>query len=267
MATVGILEAIVLGIIQGLTEWLPISSSGHLALAQLALNLEVPVFYDLVLHLGTLAGVFVVYGKEISCMLRSVVNQKTAEAPYPQGKRMLWLIILGTVPTAIIGLTFRSFFEYSFYDPLSISIGFIVTGILLLATKFLKPGNKKLGQVDAILIGVGQGASIFSSLSRSGATIAVGMFRGVEKEQLVRYSFLLSIPAIVGAALIDAISIEGQDLGLANIGIESYLVGMAISAVVGYISIRILIRAVVRGRFHLFALYCFAAGIATLIIL
>ncbi len=92
------------------------------------------------------------------------------------------------------------------------------------------------------------------------------MFRGVEKEQLVRYSFLLSIP-IVGAALIDAISVGGQDLGLANIGIESYLVGTAISAVVGYISIRILIRAVVRGRFHLFALYCFAAGIATLIIL
>jgi undecaprenyl pyrophosphate phosphatase UppP len=145
LATVGILEAIILGIIQGLTEWLPISSSGHLALAQLALNLEVPVFYDLVLHLGTLAGVFVVYGREISCMLRSVVNQKTTEGPYPQGKRMLWLIILGTIPTAMIGLTFRSFFEYSFHDPLSISIGFIVTGILSPDTKFLKPRKQKAG--------------------------------------------------------------------------------------------------------------------------
>jgi undecaprenyl-diphosphatase len=181
---------------------------------------------------------------------------------------MLWFIILGTIPTAAIGLTFRSFFEYSFYDPLSIGAGFIVTGIFLLITLFLKAGNKKLGPVDAVLIGVGQGLSIFSSISRSGATVAAGMFRGVEREQLVRYSFLLSIPAILGAVLIDMISAsEQQRAELYSIGIESYIAGAVISAIVGYASIRVLIKMVLRGKFYLFAFYCFAIGIATFFLL
>ncbi len=159
---------------------------------------------------------------------------------------MLWFIILGTVPTGIIDMTFRSFFEYSFYDPFSIAIGFIVTGVFVLITAFLKAGHKKLGQVDAILIGVGQGFSIFSSISRSGATVATGMFTGVEREQLVRYSFLLSIPAILGAVTIDALLAQdprgAEDIHF--IGIESYAIGAAISAIVGYMSICNLIRLV-----------------------
>jgi undecaprenyl-diphosphatase len=129
-------------------------------------------------------------------------QDKRIEGKYPQARTMLWFIILGTVPTGIIGMTFRSFFEYSFYDPFSIAIGFIVTGVFVLITAFLKAGHKKLGPIDAILIGVRQGFSIFSSISRSGATVATGMFTGVEREQLVRYSFLLSIPAILGAVTI-----------------------------------------------------------------
>jgi undecaprenyl-diphosphatase len=268
LATIGILQAIILGIIQGLTEWLPVSSSGHLALVQLAMDLEVPVFYDAVLHLGTLSGVFATYRKDIARIVKSISRQNSAEGPYPQGRKMLWFIILGTIPTAAIGLTFRSFFEYSFYDPLSIGAGFIVTGIFLLITLFLKAGNKKLGPVDAVLIGVGQGLSIFSSISRSGATVAAGMFRGVEREQLVRYSFLLSIPAILGAVLIDMISAEEQQRAeLYSINIESYIAGAAISAIVGYASIRVLIKMVLKGKFYFFAFYCFAIGIATFFLL
>jgi undecaprenyl-diphosphatase len=268
LATIDILQAIILGMIQGLTEWLPISSSGHLALVQLAMDLQVPVFYDAVLHLGTLTGVFAVYHRDIAAIVRSIFGRDRTEGLYPQGRKMLWLVILGTIPTAAIGLTFRSLFEYSFYDSLSIGVGFIITGAILLITLFLKPGSKNLGSVDAVLIGVGQGLSIFSSISRSGATIAAGMLRGVEREQLVRYSFLLSIPAILGAVLVDIISVEEQQrTELYSIGIESYVAGAAISAIVGYASIRVLIKTIFRGKFYLFAFYCFAVGIATLFLL
>lgn len=181
---------------------------------------------------------------------------------------MLWFIILGTIPTAAIGVAFRSFFEYSFYDPLSIGAGFIITGVFLLVTLFLKAGSKQLGPADAVLIGVGQGLSIFSSISRSGATVAAGMFRGVEREQLVRYSFLLSVPAILGAVLVDVLSAEEQQRAeLYSIGIESYIAGAAISAIVGNASIRVLVRLVIRGKFYFFAFYCFAVGIATFFLL
>ena len=268
MATIDILQAIILGVIQGLTEWLPVSSSGHLALVQLAMDLEVPVFYDAVLHLGTLTGVFAIYRKDIAGAVKSIFGRDRAEGKYPQGRRMLWLIMLGTAPTAAIGMIFRSFFEYSFYDPLSIAAGFIVTGVLLLVTVLLKAGSRQLGSADAVLIGVGQGLSIFSSISRSGATVAAGMFRGVEREQLVRYSFLLSIPAILGAVLLDAIlAEEHQRAELYSIGIESYLIGAAVSAIVGYVSIHILIKLVITGKFYLFAFYCFAVGIASFFLL
>ena len=277
-----ILQAIVLGIVQGLTEWLPISSSGHLALVQLAMDLEIPIFYDVILHIGTLAGVFAIYRRDIAGILRSTVafgkgssKRKSIEeeggeevAKYPQGRRMLWLIILGTIPTGIIGLAFRSFFESSFYDPVSIAVGFIITGALVLVTGLLKPGQKKLSSADAILIGIGQGISIFSSISRSGATLSAGLFRGVEREQLVRYSFLLSIPAILGAAAIDVVAMdEQQKAQLASIGVESYIAGTVVSAAVGYASIRILIKLVIKGKFYLFAFYCFAIGVATLLLL
>ena len=268
-----------LGIVQGLTEWLPISSSGHLALVQLAMDLEIPIFYDVILHIGTLAGVFAIYRRDIAGILRSTVafgegssKRKSIEeeevAKYPQGRRMLWLIILGTIPTGIIGLAFRSFFESSFYDPVSIAVGFIITGALVLVTGLMKSGQKKLGSADAILIGIGQGISIFSSISRSGATLSAGLFRGVEREQLVRYSFLLSIPAILGAAAIDVVAMdEQQKAQLASIGAESYIAGTVVSATVGYASIRILIKLVIKGKFYLFAFYCFAIGVATLLLL
>jgi undecaprenyl-diphosphatase len=282
LAEIDILQAIVLGIVQGLTEWLPISSSGHLALVQLAMDLEIPIFYDVILHIGTLAGVFAIYRRDIAGILRSTVasgegssKRKSIEeeggeevAKYPQGRRMLWLIILGTIPTGIIGLAFRSFFESSFYDPVSIAVGFIITGALVLVTGLLKPGQKKLSSADVILIGIGQGISIFSSISRSGATLSAGLFRGVEREQLVRYSFLLSIPAILGAAAIDVVAMdEQQKAQLASIGVESYMAGMIVSAAVGYASIRILIKLVIKGKFYLFAFYCFAIGVATLFLL
>ena len=236
------------------------------------MNVDVLVFYDAILHEETLAGVFAIYQKDIVGIIKSLFTPDEGNrGKYPQGKTMLWFIILGTIPTGIIGITFRSFFEYSFHDPFSIAIGFIVTGVFIMIIALLKVGHKKMRPVDAVLIGIGQGISIFSSISRSGATIATGMFTGVEREQIVRFSFLASIPEIIGATTIDALLfLDQREAGaedIHSIGIECYVIGAIISAIVGYLSIRILIRLVISGKFYVFAFYCFAIGIATFFLL
>jgi undecaprenyl-diphosphatase len=287
---VDLLQAVILGIVQGLTEWLPISSSGHLALLQLAMGLKVPVFFDLILHVGSLAGVFAIYRKDIVSIISSMVwyvcykivagrnsnkisshndhRRQQEEQQNLADIRLILLIIIGMIPTAIIGIVFRSFFEFSFYDTTSIATGFIVTGFLVIVTRFLKNGYKRIENSDAFLIGIGQGISIFSSISRSGATISVGMFRGLDKDSLVKYSFLLSIPAILGASIFDMVTANNDTLSqIDDISIMSYFVGIFASALVGYGSIKFLIKAINKGSFYMFSFYCFAIGFATFIIL
>jgi undecaprenyl-diphosphatase len=287
---VDLLQAVILGIVQGLTEWLPISSSGHLALLQLAMGLKVPVFFDLILHVGSLAGVFAIYRKDIVSIISSMVwyvcykivagrnsnkisshNDHRRQQEKQQNLadiRLVLLIIIGMIPTAIIGIIFRSFFEFSFYDTISIATGFIVTGFLVIVTRFLKNGYKRIEISDAFLIGIGQGISIFSSISRSGATISVGMFRGLDKDSLVKYSFILSIPAILGASIFDMVTADRDTLSqMDDISIMSYFVGIFASALVGYGSIKFLIKAINKGSFYMFSFYCFAIGFATFIIL
>jgi undecaprenyl-diphosphatase len=168
------------------------------------------------------------------------------------------------IPTGAIGILFKSFFEYSFYNTDAIVIGFIVTGVLVLATRFLKSGNKKLGNADALLIGMGQGLSIFSSISRSGITLSIGMFRGLEKDSLIKYSFLLSIPAILGASIFDLAGANNDAIAqMYAIPITSYVVGALLSAVVGFVSIKFLIRVINNELFYLFSFYCFAIGLVT----
>jgi len=263
------IQAIILGIIQGLTEWLPISSSGHLALVQLAMGLQVPIFFDIVLHLGTLAAVIGVYRNELitilysfkSIHLRNENNDKKIMPGNRWGQRFLLLIILGMIPTALMGLGFRSLFEESFYNMWAIGLGFLISGVMILSTKFVKHGTNSIGKIDAILIGVGQGLSIFSSISRSGATISFGMFRRIERSELVTFSFLLSIPAILGAGLYDLAFMDTSSLTeIATMSIESYLLGALSAAAVGYVSIKFLIKIINRGEFYLFSFYCFLIG-------
>jgi undecaprenyl-diphosphatase len=263
------IQALILGIIQGLTEWLPISSSGHLALAQLAMNLQVPIFFDIVLHLGTLAAVIGVYRHELVSILKSLKSIHLRNGNYSEvelknirwGRRYLLLIILGMIPTALMGVGFRSIFEESFYSMWSIGLGFIISGAMILVTKFIGKGTNSIGKVDAVLIGVGQGLSIFSSISRSGATISIGMFRHIERSELITYSFLLSIPAILGAGLYDLVFADNiSQVEIIRIPIESYIIGTFSAAAVGYVSIKFLISIVNKGEFYLFSFYCFLIG-------
>ena len=158
------IQALILGIVQGITEWLPISSSGHLALVQLAMNLQVPIFFDIVLHLGTLAAVIGVYRRELLSILKSIKSIHQNDSNYSEeeaksnkwGKRYLLLIILGMIPTALMGIGFRSVFEESFYSMWSIGLGFIISGAMIFVTKFIGKGTNSIGKIDAVLIGVAQ---------------------------------------------------------------------------------------------------------------
>lgn len=268
---VDVIQALILGVIQGLTEWLPISSSGHLALVQLTMNLEVPIFFDIALHLGTLIAVIGIYRNQISLIFRSFKliypkKRNHIEEGVLWGKRFLLLIILGMIPTAFMAVAFRSLFEESFYSMWSIGLGFIISGAMILVTKFIPQGTNPIGKIDAVLIGVGQGLSIFSSISRSGATISIGMFRRVKRSELVTFSFLLSIPAILGAGFFDlffASSISQAEI--ASIPLESYVIGIISASAVGYASIKFLISVINRGDFYLFSFYCFLIGSLILI--
>lgn len=263
------IQALILGIVQGLTEWLPISSSGHLALVQLAMNLEVPIFFDIVLHFGTLAAVIGIYRRELLGILKSIkpIGKKNRDSTgvklmsIKRGRRYLLLIILGMISTALIGVGFRSIFEESFYSMWSIGLGFILTGAMIFVTKFINKGTNSIRNIDAVLIGIGQGLSIFSSISRSGATISIGMFRHIERSELITFSFLLSIPAIVGAGLYDLVFADSvSQVEIYQIPLESYIIGTFTAAIVGYVSIKFLINIINKGEFYLFSFYCFLLG-------
>jgi len=265
------IQALILGIVQGLTEWLPISSSGHLALVQLAMNLQVPIFFDIVLHLGTLAAVIAVYRRELILILKSVrvksIHQKDSYNTEEElksikwGRKFLLLIILGMIPTALMAVSFRSIFEESFYSMWSIGLGFIISGAMIFVTKFMGKGKNSIGKIDAVLIGVGQGLSIFSSISRSGTTISIGMFRHIKRSELITYSFLLSIPAILGAWGYDLVFAHSlSQVEILQIPLQSYIIGTLSAAAVGYVSIKFLISIINKGEFYLFSFYCFLIG-------
>lgn len=262
-----IFQSLFLGIIQGLTEWLPISSSGHLALFQILLNIKVPLLYDLLLHVGTLIGVVGVYKKDIVDLIKSVFVKDHGDDKNISNRKMLFMIIVATVPTGTIGVLFQILFRESFYNLLYVSIGFLITSVFLFITKFSNSSAKGIGIHDALLIGVAQGFSIFSSISRSGITISVGLLRGINKEELIKFSFLLSIPAILGGLVFDLFTMDKNDL-TENISIsfESYLIGIASAAIVGYLSIKLLITIISKNKMFIFSYYCFFLGIFVLLL-
>jgi len=251
-----LLQAIVLALVQGLTEWLPISSSGHLVVAQRLMGLSVPVGFDVFLHLGTLVAVIVFFWRDIVNILRSLLTFDTKNA----NLKLLVYIIIGTIPTAVIGLMFLQFFESLFSSGRAVGVGLLITGVLLLSSK-LRNGKKNLGWLSSLIMGIFQGIAIAPGISRSGSTISAGLFSGVNKDEVFRYSFLLSIPAILGATVLEYKGLALSDLGLYTV------VGAAIAAVVGYIAIKIVLKMLLSERFYLFAIYCFLAGILVLLFL
>lgn len=269
--------AIILGLVQGIAEFLPISSSGHLSIFQQFFGLtnveETNLFFDVLLHLGTLAAVFVAYWAEIkelilaffSLFTRSGAQAAGQKTDYRPARRMILLIIVATLPLFLI-LPIKSHVESLYSNTFFIGGALIVTGLMLFFSDRFPRGyktEKSATLADAVFVGFAQALATVPGLSRSGTTISAGLVRKFDRPFAVRFSFLMSIPAILGAnilSLVDAAK-DGIDWSLAPM----YLVGMLVAAVSGYLSIRLLKYIASRGSFGGFAYYCWGAGAFTFI--
>ncbi len=254
-------QAALLGVVQGLTEFLPVSSSGHLAIVQHFLKdfRQPGILFDVVLHGGTLVSLLIFFRQELWAILRAVSPGAAKSAnPGALHRRLLVLIIVATVPTGLIGYSLRGLVVESFSSLLVVSVFLLVTGALVILAQLMrkKKGKEELSFSDALIIGITQGLAAFPGLSRSGVTIASGLIRGLEGTLAARFSFLLAIPAIAGAELLElkeAAGIPPSDVG-------PYLVGMALAGITGYYAIKAMMFVVKDRNFAFFGIYCLAAG-------
>ena len=276
VSILSLLSSILLGLIQGVAEFLPISSSGHLAIAEHLLGMsgasDIPEFFDVLLHLGTLVAVFVAYWDDVRdmvveffCGVRDLARGSTP-TPVPPARRMILLIIVGTLPLLIV-LPIKDLVEGLADNMYFVAAALLVTGCLLFASDRVRKGRKtekSATMVDVLLVGVAQAIATCPGISRSGTTITAGCFRGFDRKFAVRFSFLLSIPAILGANILSLK--DAVEAGIIWADVPVYLVGVVVSAVVGYACIRLLKMIADRGKFGAFAYYCWAVGVLTLIL-
>lgn len=268
------IQSVMLGIIQGLTEFLPVSSSGHLVLLQNLFGIREPeLLFDISLHLGTLLAVFIVFYKKILRILQTLLrlpalikssgNLKSVFADNEE-IRIFALILIGSIPTAILGILFHKIADQIFGAVWIVGVMLLVTGTLLWFTRQMSDEGRPLIKVsirDALMIGLIQGMAIMPGISRSGATISMALFLGMNREVAGRYSFLLSIPAILGALILGLNSTIIQT----DIPGKTILLGTVIAGIVGYIALKVLLRMVKQGHLYYFAPYCWLLGAATLI--
>lgn len=266
-----IFQAVVLGIIQGLTEFLPVSSSGHLVISQYLFNVREPeLLFDISVHVGTLVAVVFFYRKDIlaifDSVFRFVLLCAKGEASiddyhkYPDVKLAL-LIVIGSVPTAMLGLLFKDYAELMFSSILLVGCALLVTGTVLLATRWCgEKGRSDFSVPKSLVIGFVQGLAIIPGISRSGSTIVAGLFLGLDRETAAKYSFLLSIPAIVGAEILSIASAPAQAFDAAM------LAGTFSACVVGYAALKCLVYLVKKGHLYYFTPYCWLVGIFSIIL-
>lgn len=267
------LMSIILGLVQGVAEFLPISSSGHLSVLQNWFGLEEPDnLFNVLLHFATLVAVCVVYWRDIVDMITeffrgaaSLVSRKEERGPVPPARRLVMMVILGTLPLLLV-LPLEDKVEALGASNLFVGIALIFTGVILFVSDRMAHGRKNARTAtvkDALLVGCAQAVAVIPGLSRSGCTISAGMALGFERTFAVRFSFLLSLPAVLGATLLKVIDVakEGVDTSLLPI----YLVGMIVAGVVGYFSIRLVNLLAQKNKFGKFAYYCWAIGLVAVI--
>jgi undecaprenyl-diphosphatase len=267
------IEALVLGVVQGATEYLPVSSSGHLVIFQHLFGLTEPaLLFDIVLHVATLLVVLWFYRRDIVELLRqsaAAISElarggqwSDTQAKLP-GFRLAILIVVGTIPTALIGVTLQDTFEVLFGSLWTVGVMLWVTGLILLATRLATRGDRGVGAMkwgDALLIGLVQGLAITPGISRSGSTIAVALLLGIQRETAARYSFLLSVPSIIGALVLKLGDAGG------GVGLTATALGFAAALLTGYFCLVFLVRLVKKGRLAWFAPYCFLVGLLAVIL-
>lgn len=262
-----IFEAVILGLIQGLTEFLPVSSSGHLVLGNALFGLESgDIIFEVFLHFATLVAVIVFFFKEILGIFMSPINYTLRGSRSPetiQKLRYLLYIVLGTIPAVIVGLKFKDQIEQAFGSTLMAGIMLLVTSAILFLTLLAKPKRKKLTILDSILIGISQAVAILPGISRSGSTISTAMYLGIDKKTAFNFSFILSLPAILGAFILQLK--DALELGIATEVMLIYLAGMVAAFGAGYICLIVLRKVVIAGKFAYFGIYTLIIGVLTII--
>lgn len=259
-------ECLFLGLLQGVTEFLPVSSSGHLALAKHVIGLGEPsIAYDLVLHVATLLAVTIFFIRDISTLtIEWLYGFFKPRAREWAGWRFAWAVILGTVVTAPIALVLKKFVLASLTNLTWLGVNFWITSLLLLSTIFIAKGRRSVGPADGIAVGLFQGLAVMPGISRSGATICGGLYFGLTKEEAFRFSFLLSIPAIAGATLVEALEAGGVDSFMATLP-TGWFYGSVVAFLSGLVSLFLLRKLVLGDRWWYFGIYCALLGSASLI--
>jgi undecaprenyl-diphosphatase len=261
-------QALVLGIIQGATEFLPVSSSGHLVLVPWLLGWEEPgLTFDAVVHWGTALAVIAYFWREWLALIQAVFQAIRWRSIADPKARLALLIVVGTVPAAVIGYALEDFFEHMFSRPSAAAAFLLVTAVFLSIAEWLGRRERDLEQVtwpDALLVGLGQALAIFPGISRSGATIAAGLARGLKREPAARFSFLLATPVILGAGAFKVLDVAqaGQLAGQ----IPALVVGLVGAGIVGFGCIYFLLRYLQQRPLYPFAVYCAVAGVICLIV-
>lgn len=260
------LQALLLGLLQGATEFIPISSSGHLVLVPWLLGWQEPgLAFDAVVHWGTLLAVVGYFWRDLALLAQAwLQGWRTRSWPDPQG-RLAWLILLGTLPAVALGLLLEEWFEALFSAPTMVAGFLLVTGLLLVVSERLgrrERGEGELGWLDALLIGLGQAMAIAPGISRSGATMAAGLLRGLRREAAARFSFLLALPVILGAGVLQLAKLAASEQGRGEW--PTLALGFITAAASGYLCIRFLLGYLRHHSLYPFALYCCVAGLVAL---
>ncbi len=266
-----LLRAILLGILQGFTEFLPISSSGHLALAQAAFGYEKSgLAFEVFLHFGTVLSVIVAFRKDIASIISALFQGIVKPSQWKdlwrtdEDFRLNWLILIGIIPAGIVGLAAENAVDQAFQNPLLVGFMLLVTGAILWSSHYTKPTGAKIGIGKSVLIGLAQALAVIPGISRSGTTITAGLWLKIKPEEAAKFSFYLAIPVILGASLIQFLDILKTSIPADQIW--GLVFGTIASFLSGWVAIIFLMDLLRKGKFSWFAFYCAAIGIITIVV-
>ena len=250
-----IIDVLILGILQGLTEFLPVSSSGHLVLGQYLLNVKAPGnTLEILFHIGTLGSVIYVFSPDIVEILNTIKEKST--------QKLLMYIIVATMPAVFIGFTLRNNIKILFESVNSVGFALLFTGLVLILSSIFKNKNSKYSLFSSIVIGLGQALAIIPGISRSGITITLSLFFGFSPKESAKFSFLLSIPVIAGAGILGIKDIQSSE----TFSTDIIIIALLSSFFIGIIALRFLIKLLQLGKFYIFGIYCICLGLVSIFI-
>lgn len=261
-----LLQAILLGILQGITEFLPVSSSGHLVLAQALFgrDLETGITFEIVVHFGSFCSIVLYYRKLISEIImdlfKSLNPKGIKEGMYKTNSnvKFCWFILISMIPAVIVGFTMQDSIEKLFLNPFFVSCMLLVTGTLLFSTRFVKNPRGEINTFRSVMMGIAQAFAIIPGISRSGSTISIGLFTGVKREEVANFSFLMVLPVLAGAMLLAIMDL--METGIETAAVFVLITGFLASFISGYLALSYLVALLKKEKFFYFSYYCWAVG-------